>query len=66
MRRDCRGGGWTTKITEAIENASDGDILAVATDDAKELAQRAVARMRPGPELSFEIDQLPYRTEQSA
>ena len=30
MRHDCRGGGWLTKIADAIELAADGDTLVVA------------------------------------
>ena len=59
MRHDCRGGGWTTKIADAIDNASPGDTLIIETDAAKELAKGALLRMRPGLGLHFEVGRLP-------
>ncbi len=59
MRYDCRGSDWHAKIAYGIERASEGDTLVVGTDDARELAERALGRMRPGLTLRFKVEQLP-------
>lgn len=58
MKHDCRGEGWLTKITNAIELASDGDTLVVASDAAQTLAFDARDRMRPGLDLVLQVEAL--------
>ncbi len=61
MKHDCRGGGWTMKIANAVNESSDGDTLLVANQAARDLAMRARDRMRPGLILEFEVEQLSNR-----
>jgi len=59
VKHDCRGANWTMKICDAIESASEGDELLVATEAARELAEGARDRLRPGLGLAFRVEELP-------
>lgn len=49
---------WHMQIADAIKRSDDGDTLIVHTDAQKELAERALARMRPGLKLTIEVNPL--------
>lgn len=46
---------WLTHLADAIEQAAEGDTIIVPSDDARELALRAIERMRPGAAITVEV-----------
>lgn len=58
MKHDARGANWHMKIADAIEAASDGDVVFVDSDAAAALGEGARQRMEPNKRLTFEVDPL--------
>ncbi len=52
---DATGGGWTTKLANAIKDAADGDSIQVESEAGVELGRGALARMCPEKKLSFVV-----------
>lgn len=49
---------WTTELANAIKTAEDGDKIVVSSNDKKELAERALARMCPEKQITFVVDEV--------
>ena len=53
---DTRGAGWTSKLADAVENASQDDVVLVESEAARDLGRRAQSRIRrPGMALKLEV-----------
>ncbi len=48
---------WNTVLPQMIEKAESGDRIIVQTDAMKELGEIALARMRPGENISFIVEE---------
>ncbi len=48
---------WATQIAAALKSAADGDTIVVPTEAAKQLAERAKARMCPDKRLTIVVDE---------
>ena len=56
VERVIPSSNWTMHLADAIEESVDGDIIVVASEDAKELGQRAQRRMCPGKKITFQVE----------
>lgn len=52
---------WTTAPADAIENATDGDVIIVGNSAMKELGEDAHTRMRPHIKITFEVEVPPHQ-----
>ena len=43
-------------IPDAIDEASEGDVIIVSSETLKELGEIAAARMRPGVDIKFSVE----------
>ena len=48
---------WTMALADFIEQAQDGDVIVIASEAARELAQRAKNRMWPEKKIKFEVNE---------
>lgn len=47
---------WTEKLINCINNSQDGDTIVVDNESKAELGRRALARMHPEKQLTFEVE----------
>ena len=55
MRYDVPAKNWTMVLADFIEQTQDGDVIVIASEAAKELAEKAKNRMCPEKKISFKI-----------
>ena len=53
------GANWSAQLTVILERIQPGDVLIVRSAAARELALRALARMRPGTVIDIRVAQIP-------
>jgi hypothetical protein len=47
---------WTMALANTIEDAQNGDIIQVKNEDQIELGQRALKRMAPEKQITFQVE----------
>ena len=58
MKHEIPHAGWPQKLADTIIDAQGGDTIICHTAAMVELAERARARLTPGKQLHFEVEEV--------